>query len=80
MTTNLIKEPMKQVWRARGLHHIILILDGLVKYRCLFRDFDKSFNPKKEDYEDLERILIHMIKTWETEFDKNSWKEAFKTL
>ena len=80
MTTNLTKEPMKQVWRARGLHHIILILDGLVKYRCLFRDFDNSFNPKEEDYEDLERILIHMIKTWETEFDRNSWKEAFKTL
>lgn len=66
--TNLTKEPMRQVWRARGLHHIILILDGIVKHRCLFKDYDSSYNPKDEDYDDLERILVHMVKTWDCDF------------
>jgi len=68
MITNLVKEPMKQVWRARGLHHSILILDGLVKHRCLFKDFDNTFTPKEEDYDSLERLLIHMVKTWDCDF------------
>jgi hypothetical protein len=76
-TTRLAKEPMRQVWRARGLHHIILILDGIVKHRCLFIDYDKSYTPKDVDYEDLERIIIHMIKTWDTSFDMNSWRDIF---
>jgi len=66
--TNLTVEPMKQVWRARGLHHVILLLDGITKHRCLFKDYDNTYNPKDEDYDDLERILIHMVNTWDTDF------------
>lgn len=68
MTTLIAKEPMRQVWRARGLHHTILILDGIVKHRCLFKDYDNTYSLKESDYEDLERLLIHMIKTWDTDF------------
>ena len=35
---DLTKGSMREVWKARGLHHSILILDGLVKYRCLFEE------------------------------------------
>jgi hypothetical protein len=76
-SVNLAKEPMKQVWRARGLHHLVLILDGLVKYRCLFKDYDNSFTAKEEDYVLLERIVCHMILTWDTNFNRDSWKGAF---
>lgn len=70
------KDPMKQVWRARGLHHSILLLDGLTKFRCLFKDYDPTFTPIQEDYDLLERILHHMINGWDTNFDKDSWKEG----
>ncbi len=77
MVVNLIKGPMQQVWKARGLHHTILLLDGLVKFRCLFEDKNPSFTPEDKDYEALERILRHMVTSWDTNFDLNSWKENF---
>ncbi|GAH93753.1 unnamed protein product [marine sediment metagenome] len=72
-TLNLIKQPMKEVWTARGLHHSILLLDGIVKFRCLFDEKEgKSFRAKKEDYEDLEKMLIYIIESWN--FDLQGWK------
>lgn len=65
----LINCGMKNVWRSRGLHHTILLLDGIVKHRCLFIDYDNTFTPIQKDYDDLERLLTHMVKTWETSFD-----------
>jgi len=69
----LAKEPMRQVWKARGLHHAILILDGLVKYRCLFRDYDNEFKAIEEDYLQLETILTKMIKGWDTTLDNKGY-------
>lgn len=63
-TLTLTKESMQEVWKARGLHHSILLLDGLVKFRCLFEE-NKSFKAKKEDYEDLERLLVYIIASWD---------------
>ena len=63
-TLVLIKQPMREVWEARGLHHSILLLDGLVKFRCLFEE-NKSFKAKKEDYEELEKILVYIIQSWD---------------
>lgn len=71
-TLAIAKKPMTQIWKARGLHHIVLVLDGLVKYRCLFRDYDPNFAPTEEDYDLLEHILVHMVKTWDTNFDGDS--------
>jgi len=51
MTTNLAKEPMKSsVWRPRAKHHTTLLIDGLCKHRCLFKDYDDTFMAKEEDY------------------------------
>jgi hypothetical protein len=74
---NLSQEPMKQIWKSRGLHHSILLLDGIVKFRCLFQDYDSTFTPKPEDYELLEKILFHMIRTWDTKFEKDNWNRGF---
>jgi len=67
------KEPMKQVWKARGLHHTILILDGIVKFRCLFQDYDSQFNAIDEDYQNLELILNKMIDGWDTNLENRGF-------
>ncbi len=66
MITNLSKEPMKGIWKPRGFHHVILLVDGICKQRCLFRDYDASFTAKQEDYDLAERVLIRMVKGWDT--------------
>ena len=50
------------------VHHLILILDGIVKFRCLFSDFDPNFIPKEEDYIKLEHIAKTIIDSWSIEF------------
>ncbi len=66
--TALAVEPMKSsVWRPRAYHHVRLLIDGLCKHRCLFRDYDNSFTPKEEDYVMAERILIRMVHGWNTD-------------
>ena len=53
----LAREPMKTtVWQPRGLRHTFLLIDGLVKERCLFKDYDMA-----------ERILVRMVKGWDTD-------------
>jgi len=72
--TQLAKEPMKSVWKPRGEHHVRLLIDGLTKHRCLFKDYDESFTCKQEDYDMAERILIRMVKGWETDLStKKDW-------
>ena len=61
---NLAKNPMKTLWKRRGYHHTFLVLDGIVKYRCLFEDLDDSFEAKDIDYDNLEKILIEMVLNW----------------
>ena len=76
MSINLAKEPMKSsVWKPRAFHHVYLLLDGLVKHRCLFKDYDSTFEAKDEDYQIVERLLIRMINGWETNFVKKRWNE-----
>jgi hypothetical protein len=58
------------VWAARASHHVYLLIDGLVKTRCLFQDYDPTFTPKDEDYELAEKILIPIIKSWEFDMKK----------
>lgn len=71
--TLLAREPMKSVWKPRAEHHVGLLVDGLCKHRCLFKDYDPSFVSKREDYEMAERILIRMVNAWDTDL---SPKEA----
>ena len=60
------KNPMKTIWKRRGLHHTKLMLDGIVKFRCIFEDFDTKFEAIDKDYDDLERIMVRMVKSWDT--------------
>lgn len=72
-SNNLTKDGMKQIWKARGLHHSVLILDGLVKFRCLFRDYTSDYNAIEEDYQNLELIITKMIKGWDTNLENNGF-------
>ncbi len=68
-TTELAKDVMKNnVWLPRASHHIKLLVDGLCKQRCLFKDYDSSFVAKAEDYQLAEKILLRMVKSWDTNF------------
>ena len=78
--TNLTSGQMQQVWRSRGIHHTILILDGITKHRCLFEDYDDSFSPKDKDYDILEKILIHMVKGWEISYDPEIMKRGLESF
>jgi hypothetical protein len=69
--TALIQEPMKSsVWKPRGMHHVHLLIDGLCKHRCLFKDYDPSFKVKDEDYILANTILDRMARSWDTILSK----------
>ena len=65
--TQLAREPMKGIWKPRAEHHVKLVIDGLVKHRCLFKDYDETFIAKDEDYDWAERILMRMVRGWNTD-------------
>ncbi len=72
---NLAKNPMKTVWKRRGLHHSKLLLDGVIKYRRLFSDVSDvtdSWAPTQEDYDICERILIEMVNGWSENMSVNN--------
>jgi len=75
----LAKNQMQTTWKRRGLHHTKLVLDGIVKYRCIYKDFDDSFEAIDEDYDNLERILFGMIKNWDFDMTANV-EDLWKTL
>ncbi len=72
-----IHSKMKNVWNPRANHHIKLLVDGLCKQRCLFQDYDNTFEAKQEDYDLAEKILVRMVKGWETNLIKNLWEDTF---
>jgi len=61
----LIKQPLRSIYEKRLIHHSTLLLDGLTKFRCLFRDFDNTFTSNEEDYQLLEKLLVKIIKSWD---------------
>lgn len=74
-SVDMVPEPMKTIWKARGMHHTILLLDGLVKYRCLFKDYDSSFKAIDFDYVTLEVLLLKIINSWNVNLnpDRRRW-------
>lgn len=66
-SVNMLSEPMRSVWKGRGLHHTTLLLDGIVKFRCLFRDYDPTFTATEEDYNELQAILTRIVTSWDTD-------------
>ncbi len=81
-TTALAKEPMKtSVWKPRAFHHVFLLVDGLVKHRCLFKDYNPDFTAIQEDYDIAERILMRMVQSWSTNLaPKDMWDSNRRTL
>ena len=75
LSTLMAREPMKtSVWKPRAAHHVKLLVDGLCKHRCLFKDYDSSFVTKPEDYQLAEKILIRMVNSWSTNLSpKEHW-------
>jgi len=67
--SNGLTGDLKTLFDSRHFHHIALILDGIVKFRCLFKDFDPTFTPKPEDYKETEELIKFIIKSWDTEFN-----------
>jgi len=57
---------MKSIWRSRSEHHISLIIDGLVKFRCLFEDYDNTFKPIESDYVRAKALVYKMVKNWDS--------------
>lgn len=58
------KPELREIYEKRILHHGILLLDGIIKFRCLFKDFDSSFEVKDEDYDEVEKLLFHVVLSW----------------
>lgn len=72
-TLPLINGKMKDIWKPRAEHHIELLIDGICKHRCLFCDYDASFEPKDIDYETTKALLTKMISGWGTEFPQRNF-------
>jgi hypothetical protein len=72
-----LPKELKYLWQTRGLHHSILLLDGLVKFRCLFKDYDTTFTPKQEDIDWLIKILDRMVEGWTYNFGSVSEENLF---
>lgn len=77
LSVNLAKEPMKSsVWKPRASHHIFLLVDGICKHRCLFRDYDSTFKANDLDYEQAKALIVSIVNSWNTNFDKNNWRDT----
>ena len=40
----------------------------MTKYRCIFRDYDETFTPIKEDYDKTFEIMNHVLESWKIKF------------
>ena len=67
IVTDKAEGKMQDIWKPRGPHHVELLLDGFIKHRCLFQDYDPSFKSKPGDYLLVERFLIEMVERWDTD-------------
>jgi len=67
LVTDMAEGKMQDIWKPRGPHHVELIIDGFIKHRCLFKDYDPSFKSKPEDYFLAEKFLIEMVSRWDTD-------------
>lgn len=56
-------ENVRGIYASRYKHHLICLLDGLVKLRCIF-ERDGSFTAKPQDFETLKEIWERMIMGW----------------
>ena len=73
----LTQEPLRShVWLPRAEHHVTLLVDGLCKFRCLFKDYDPSFSVKEEDYALTKRILTRIVASWSADLSPRGAKNG----
>lgn len=60
----ILSRELLDLYKTRHHHHLICILDGIVKTNWLFDRETVSINANKEDYEILEMVWKNVIKSW----------------
>jgi hypothetical protein len=63
---------MRPLINSRMHHTLVLLLDGIVKVRCLFEDFDDSFKVSESDYKKLEEMIFYIAESWK--IDMSGWE------
>lgn len=54
---------VKDMFEARYFRHLELILDGIIKRRCILQ-LDPIFEAKEEDYEELKIFMSELLRSW----------------
>jgi len=67
--SNSLTGNLKTLFDSRHMHHIILLLDGIVKFRCIFEDKDPTYTPIEKDYMEVEELMKFITESWKIEFD-----------
>lgn len=65
-SVNRSKEPLRSIWRPRAEHHVRLIVDGIVKIRCLFEEHKVDFVANDKDYANASKLIEKIINNWQT--------------
>jgi len=66
---------VRNVYTGRYQHHIVCLMDGLIKTRCLLTG-DSSFKANDDDYKVLTDLWIRMLIQWGLPVN---WVERTKT-
>lgn len=70
-----VREPLKSIIKTkRYRHHFYLLLDGLIKKRCLFSDGDKRFKATQEDYVNFKKLISEIVKSWYIDMDTDDFE------
>lgn len=72
VSSQLNDERLMPLWKARGIHHTFLLVDGLVKLRCVFDDKSMDFVADKCDYDFAEKLLLRMIQNMQSPIARGS--------
>lgn len=59
----ILNEDLMNHYLSRHRHHILCLMDGLVKSRCLFEN-DMSFKAVDRDYDKLRSVWFHIVNSW----------------
>lgn len=75
----IVPEGLSEMYRGRYLHHLILLLDGVSKFRWLCNE-KETLEVTDEDYNKAEALMYFVIQSWKerinfNEIPKYLWKE-----
>lgn len=58
-----LPEELREMYKTRYKHHLMCLIDGIVKLRCIFEK-DINFTAKESDYQQVREIWNRMIQNW----------------